>query len=89
MAYEKRPGDIAVFKERDKRNERAPDWRGSFLDEQGQEWRVSLWEKGGNGTMLAGKVERAQEQFKRPASEETTIKKFPSKKDDFADDIPF
>ena len=59
MAYEKKDGDIAVFAERDKKNERAPDWKGDALID-GVTYEVALWAKGSNGTMLAGSIKVKQ-----------------------------
>lgn len=54
MAYERRDGDIAVFKEKEKRNDKAPDWKGTALLD-GIEYQVAFWAK--SATMLAGKIE--------------------------------
>ena len=59
MAYEKKDGDIAVFAERDKKNERVPDWKGDALID-GVTYEVALWAKGSNGTMLAGAIKVKQ-----------------------------
>lgn len=59
MAYEKKSGDIAVFAERDKKNERGPDWKGDALID-GVTYEVALWAKGSNGTMLAGQIKVKQ-----------------------------
>lgn len=60
MAYEQKPGDIAVFRETDKRNERGPDWRGTMIipdgAKPGDKMEVAMWEKGDRGTMIAGSV---------------------------------
>lgn len=64
--YERRDGDVVVYKEREKRNERGPDWTGTILL-GGVEYRISLWEKGGRGTMLTGKVEEPRNQQSRQA----------------------
>lgn len=54
MAYERRDGDIAIFKEKEKKNEKGPDWKGTALLD-GVEYQVAFWSK--SGTMLAGKIE--------------------------------
>jgi hypothetical protein len=59
MAYEKRDGDIAVFKERNKTNERGPDWSGDALID-GVTYRVAFWQK--STTMLSGKIEVSKKQ---------------------------
>lgn len=60
MAYEQKPGDIAIFAEREKRNDRAPDWKGTMIVpdgvQPGDKLEVAFWAKGSNGTMLAGSV---------------------------------
>lgn len=58
MAYEQKPGDISIFAETDKRNDRAPDWKGSMIVPEGakpgDKLEVAMWAKGDRGTMLAG-----------------------------------
>jgi hypothetical protein len=74
MAYEQKPGDIAVFKERDKRNDKAPDWKGTMVAHRdiraGEKLEVAFWQK--SDTMLAGKVsdprQRTEQRQERPAS---------------------
>ena len=60
MAYEQRPGDISVFAETDKKNEKAPDWKGTMIVpdgvQPGDKLEVAVWAKGDRGTMLAGSV---------------------------------
>lgn len=53
--YKQKEGDIAIFKVKEKRNEKSPDWTGKALID-GKEKDVSLWIKGTSGTMLAGTV---------------------------------
>jgi len=57
MAYEKRDGDISVFQDKKKTNDKAPDWTGTALMD-GIEYRVAFWQK--SATMLAGKIEIAR-----------------------------
>jgi hypothetical protein len=93
--YQQRPGDIAVFKERDKKNDKAPDWKGNYTDENGVKWEVALWAKGQNGTMLAGSIKPARDRqgpgggsSYQPRQESRPR---PSQRDDepFNDDIPW
>lgn len=70
MAYEQKEGDIAVFKVKEKTNDRGPDWTGKALID-GQEKQVSLWIK--NDGMLAGQIKEkftpkkpVQETFQQP-----------------------
>ena len=60
MAYEQRDGDIAIFAERDKKNDKAPDWKGTAIID-GVKYEVAFWSKGNNGTMLAGSIKPAQQ----------------------------
>lgn len=64
MAYEQRPGDISIFAETDKKNEKAPDWKGTMIVPEGvqpgDKLEVAVWAKGGRGTMLAGSVKPAR-----------------------------
>jgi hypothetical protein len=65
MAYEQRPGDLSIFAETDKKNEKAPDWRGTMIvpddAKPGDRLEVALWAKGGRGTMLAGSVKQPRQ----------------------------
>lgn len=60
MAYERKDGDIAVFKNDKKEKDTHPDWKGEALID-GKKYEVAFWEKGGKGTMLAGSVKPARE----------------------------
>lgn len=53
MAYEKRDGDISVFRN-DKKNGRQPDYRGELLL-NGVTYEVALWSKR-DGEILSGSV---------------------------------
>jgi hypothetical protein len=77
MAYEKRDGDIAVFKERNKTNERGPDWSGDALID-GVTYRVAFWQK--STTMLSGKIEVSKKQDDAPT---------PRRVVDLDDEVPF
>jgi hypothetical protein len=63
MAYEKRDGDISVFQDKKKTNDKAPDWTGAALMD-GIEYRVVFWQK--SPTMLAGKIEIARKKQEEP-----------------------
>lgn len=73
MAYEQRPGDISVFAETDKKNEKAPDWKGTMIvpddAKPGDKLEVAFWAKGGRGTMLAGSVKPARQREERSDAE--------------------
>jgi hypothetical protein len=86
--YQQKPGDIAVFKEKEKRNDRAPDWRGSLIvppgAQPGDKLEVAFWAKGDNGTMLAGSVKFPNQRDAGPARDTP-----PQRGASFSDDIPF
>lgn len=69
MAYEQRSGDIAVFKETDKKNEKGPDWKGTMIvpegAQPGDKLEVAFWAKGDRGTMLAGSAKPSRSQGDR------------------------
>jgi hypothetical protein len=69
MAYEQRAGDIAVFKETDKKNEKGPDWKGTMIVPEGvkpgDKLEVAFWAKGDRGTMLAGSAKPGRSQADR------------------------
>lgn len=71
MAYEQRPGDIAIFKETDKKNEKGPDWKGTMIvpddAKPGDKLEVAFWEKGDRGTMLAGSAKPGRSRDDREA----------------------
>ena len=66
--YERRDGDAVLYLERNKKNERGPDWTGTVLL-NGIEYRLSMWSKGNNGTMLAGKIEESRNQQSRQSTQ--------------------
>jgi hypothetical protein len=73
MAYEQKFGDISVFLEKEKRNDRSPDWRGAMVVPEGakpgDKLEVALWAKGDKGTMLAGSVKFPNQRNAGPAAE--------------------
>jgi hypothetical protein len=95
MGYEQRAGDISVFMERDKKNPKGPDWKGTYTDDNGVKWEVALWAKGGNGTMLAGSVKPARDRqtggggSDYPKAEETRQRASVGATAAFDDEIPF
>ena len=63
MAYEKKNGDISLFKNDKGDNEKRPDMRGEALID-GQVFKVSLWKRtsGKDGSrFLSGNIELAQD----------------------------
>lgn len=66
--YEPRPGDVTLYKEKDKKSDKAPDWKGFALvtipdnAKPGDTVRmeIAVWNKGNYGTMLGGKISEAR-----------------------------
>lgn len=71
MAYQQKPGDISIFAEKEKRNDRAPDWKGSMIVPEGakpgDKLEVAVWAK--SDTMLAGQVKFPNQRNAGPATE--------------------
>lgn len=44
MAYESKPNSGSLFKA-EKKTDKAPDYTGSWKDENGKEWRLAAWVK--------------------------------------------
>lgn len=88
MAYEKKEGDIAVFFQKNKTNDRAPDWKGEVLID-GELKTVALWIK--NDGMLAGKVESKRDFTKKEETPYYDKNQYaPAPNDDgFESDFPF
>lgn len=97
MAYEQKPGDISIFAETDKRNDRAPDWKGSMIVPEGakpgDKLEVAMWIKGDRGTMLAGSAKfPRQRDDAAPARDSGADRGVPGGGRDHSDDdfgIPF
>lgn len=86
MSYEQKDGDIVIFKVKEKKTDKGPDWTGKALID-GKEKDVSFWIKGTNGTMLAGTVKPKFVPNFQEAKE--AVKKEPSYNHIDADEIPF
>jgi hypothetical protein len=69
MAYEQKPGDIAIFRNERKDKETQPDWKGTLITPTGETLEVAVWEKGGKGTMLAGNVQIPRQRSDNAASD--------------------
>ncbi len=54
MAYQAKPGTGSLFKNESKESSNHPDYKGSYLDHDGQEFWLSAWvKKGSKGTFLS------------------------------------
>lgn len=81
MAYQKKEGDISVFRQ-ENANPKAPQWKGDALI-NGVVMEVAFWEK--SGTMMTGVIKPKGQ--KRPPVEITKPK--PTTEHDFADEVPW
>lgn len=93
MAYEQKPSDIAIFREKSPKSDKAPTWKGTLITPSGEKLSIALWDKGNSGTMLAGKVETPREQSKddgfRSRSDERVADRGASHPFDDIDEVPF
>ena len=64
MAYEHKPGNGAIFKNKDKNpGDNKPDYKGDGMGEQGNLVEFALWVKDGtNGKYFSVKMSRKQQQ---------------------------
>jgi hypothetical protein len=64
MAYEQKPNTFSLFKNEDKKSETHPDYKGSFVDDQGREYFCDAWIKKGqnNRTFMSGRVKLKDKQ---------------------------
>lgn len=85
MAYEQKPGDIVAYKEKEKRNDRAPDWKGTMIVPEGakagDKLEVAFWAKGNNGTMLAGSVKFPNQRSAGPGGDQGSDRGFSGRED--------
>ena len=79
MAYEQRNGTGSIFKNTYKTEEKHPDYRGIYKDDQGKEWSVALWVKeGAKGKFFSMALSEPQPQQRTVAD-----------KKDETDELPF
>jgi uncharacterized protein (DUF736 family) len=86
MSFEHKPGSLSLFKNEKKGNDRAPDYRGSGKDLNGNEVEISAWVKTGSGgaKFMSLQMKPPFEKSEKPASK-PAVKSF----DELSDDIPF
>ena len=88
MAYEQKAGDLAIFREKDKRNDKAPDWKGTLVTPSGEKLAVALWIK--SDTMLAGRIEEPRQSSGSGSESRTPAPEQPRAFDaDLNDEVPF
>jgi len=58
-AYQQKPGTGTLFQNDQRGNDRAPNWRGSLLLEDGTELKVAAWTKrGAKGEFLSLSIDK-------------------------------
>lgn len=72
MAYEKKAGEVSLFKNNYKDNERKPDYKGSGLDINGNPIKVAAWvRQTRNGEQFFSlKIERDEQSAPAPAPQQ-------------------
>ena len=95
MGYDNPEGSGAVFFQANKKNDKAPDWKGKFTW-QGQELELAMWErkaKSDNQAYLAFKVgvpfAPQKQYYKVPPRNDSPIGKAETVEPGPNDDIPF
>ena len=80
MPYEPRPNTFVLFRNDKKGNEKAPDYKGNLIDENGAKKNIAAWIKDGkNGKFMSGVTEEPWEKKQG----------FDADKGTGSDDIPF
>lgn len=95
MAYEKKPGDLSVFKNDRKEKDTHPDYRIVGLDLNGRKIKGALWlktDRNGN-KFMSGKIEDDEQQARAEvdafrSGDQGSVSRDASD-DPFADSIPF
>ena len=87
--YEQKPGDLIIFKNDKKEEDKHPDYKGWGIQLDGQAVDVALWIKeGAKGKFFSGrisqKIERAESKMPKPqkAEENYSSDKFANSEDD-------
>ena len=83
MAYEPKPGQFSLFKNKFKESDKHPDYKGDGMDLEGNALSVAAWlkeDKNGNKFMSC-KMEPKKEQARVPGSAKTPV--------NIDDDIPW
>lgn len=93
MAYERKDGDLVLFKQTNRTNPKAPEFKGTLLH-HGVEWDVAVWEKR-EGMMLTGNMQpkRAKGEYQKPPHTQPAPKEYKVIEDSdpfgFESELPF
>jgi uncharacterized protein (DUF736 family) len=93
VSYEQKNGEISIFPNRKKENDKHPDYKGTVMID-GKAWDIALWDKTSKSglTYMGGKVSEpwkgndkpSRDNLSQPASTPRPVNDVP-----FSDDIPF
>jgi hypothetical protein len=88
MAYEPKEGDISIFKNKEKKQEKSPDYWGK-LRLNGEDCKVALWvREGKNGKFMSGTVTLPEGKIARITDAPQPPEDIPIPDED-DDDFPF
>ena len=85
MAYEHKPGSFSLYKNKDKDNDRHPDYKGYGKDADGNDIEVAAWIKRSEGRDSFMSCSFKLKQAKTEQKEHNPKKPF----DDMESDVPF
>lgn len=89
MAYEQKPNSFSLFKNGKKEKDSHPDYKGSFVDDQGREYFCDAWIKEGkSGKFMSGRVKLKDKQRNQQDPEQTP-RSSGAGRDTSPSDIPF
>lgn len=93
MAYEQKPNSFSLFKNDKKEKDSHPDYKGSFVDDQGREYFCDAWIKEGkSGKFMSGRVklkDKQRGQSTPPAQAHSPAPVAPQSTATASSDIPF
>lgn len=90
--FQQKPGTGTLFPNDYKKSDNHPDWKGTYMDEDGKEWAIAGWDK----TMKSGKTFislKTSEPYKKndaPKPKSEPVKNCPQPEpEDETDELPF
>ena len=86
--FERKPGTGVLFKNKNKKTDRHPDYQGTFYSEDGQDYWLSAWINEAKGTgekYMSLNLGGIKEQQSSGQADKPLINNFA----DFDDDVPF
>lgn len=92
--FQQKPETGTLFPNDYKKADNQPDWRGTFLDDNGKEWALAGWNKTGKSGKTFISLKRSEPykkdaQEQKPKSEPVRDCPQPEPEDENPDDLPF